>query len=329
MNILNSIPLKNVILIAQAPEYFYPRTILEGSNQLFIGPDVAARTSNVGQGCPALHFDPSFSDGLLLNRALEEYGYRPDLIAIKADATRRIHVENLAALPGRKVLLMGDTHHMQRPLQTMLGYALSEPWDIISSEHDRHHLPLFREAGLNNLIWLPCFTMNPYRHEPRNDVERKAIFVGSLSPHHQYRQRLIHELHGKGLPINVTTASQMEAARLYNSCSISLNVSLNADLNFRVMEILAAGGCLLTDRLGPDSGLDLLLKEDVHYVGYSSAQEAADKIRWLLNDKDQRHQIAWAGYERFWSTFSPAIQSRALIDALQGQRVPELFNAPY
>ena len=131
------------------------------------------------------------------------------------------------------------------------------------------------------------------------------------------------------MPINVTTASQAEAARYYNSFSISLNVSLNADLNFRVMEILASGGCLLTDRLGPDSGLDLLLKENVHYVGYSSAQEAADKIRWLLNDKDQRHQIAWAGYERFWSTFSPAIQSRALIDALQGQRVPELFNAPY
>ena len=41
----------------------------------------------------------------------------------------------------------GDTHHLW-PLQTMISYALSEPFDLISSEHDRHHLLLFRRQDL-------------------------------------------------------------------------------------------------------------------------------------------------------------------------------------
>ena len=65
------------------------------------------------------------------------------------------------------------------------------------------------------------------------------------------------------------------------------------------MEILHQG-CLLTDRLGPESGLDLLLTEDEHYVGYSSMDEAAGKIKWLIDKPSIRQQIAEAGYQRFW-----------------------------
>ena len=41
------------------------------------------------------------------------------------------------------------------------------------------------------------------------------------------------------------------------------------------MEVLAAGGCLLSDRLGPDSGMNVLLDEGIHYLDYTNAEEAS------------------------------------------------------
>ena len=94
------------------------------------------------------------------------------------------------------------------------------------------------------------------------------------------------------------------------------------------METLAAGGCLLTDRLGPDSGLNTLLTEGVHYIGYSTAKEAASHIDRLLKSPDERMAVAQAGYQRFWSCFSPAVQGDILLEALAGLPVPETFASP-
>jgi len=329
MNTSNSILPKKVLLIAQAPAQFYRIPLLEGTQHLFIGPDTDDHFDQHGASWQRLKLHNSWKDGCQLNAILNKTGFKPDLIAIKADASKRTHIYNLDALPGKKILLMGDTHHMENPLRVMLDYARSEAWSLVSSEHDRHHLPLFREAGLNNLIWLPCYTMNPYRHPPSEVVDNRVVFVGSLSPHHIYRQHVINELQKWHVKLYIASAHQAEAAKLYNSSFISLNISLNSDLNFRVMEVLAAGGCLLTDRLGPDSGLDLLFTEDIHYIGYSSVEEALKKIKWLKDHPGIRNKIAYAGFERFWGTISPDIQSRALVSCLQGMSAPEIFKAPH
>jgi glycosyltransferase involved in cell wall biosynthesis len=170
--------------------------------------------------------------------------------------------------------------------------------------------------------------MNPQRLTPQPALDLRAVFVGSLSSHHQQRQRLLDQLQAQGIDLYITRAPQVQAAQLYNRHAISLNVSLNGDLNFRIMEVLAAGGCLLTDRLGPDSGLNLLLEENVHYLAYSSAAEAAEKIHWLKRHPEQRLAIAQAGHQRFWNHFSPEIQAQALLAALGGAPIPSLFQAP-
>lgn len=318
---------KKCLLIAQAPQHFYRDRLLPGAYQIFLGPDI-------DEGHPlfnpslAIKYTPKICNEDDLISLLLDKHFLPDFIFIKADATQRTHIKNISSLPGKKILLMGDTHHLKQPLQTMLHYAMSETWDLISSEHDRHHLPLFAEAGLNNLIWLPCFTMNPHKHQPQRPLDPRPVFVGSLSHHHQYRQRLIQQLRENNIPLIIQSASQQEAAKLYNSHSISLNVSLNGDLNFRIMEVLAAGGCLLTDRLGPDSGLHQLFTEGVHYLGYSSAKEAAYLINILIDNPKERMKIAEAGFQRFWSCCSPEIQCNALLSALNGFPIPDIFQAP-
>ena len=65
---------------------------------------------------------------------------RPDIVVVLADATAANLPRNLGAVSGCKVLLLGDTHHLDHPLQTLLGYALSERFDWVISTHYRHHL---------------------------------------------------------------------------------------------------------------------------------------------------------------------------------------------
>lgn len=317
---------RRLLLLALAPEHFYRDPLLPGFSQFFCGPDASFPQGPLEHKC--LRLDLRHVTGRELFGKLASLNFQPDIVVVKADATHRNHVHKLHDLPGRKVLLMGDTHHMHYPLKTMLSYAQSEPWDLISSEHDRHHLPLFSQNGLRQLIWLPCFTMNPHRLHPRPALDDRPVFVGSLSPHHQQRRRMLAKLQSQGVQLHVTTASQIQAAQLYNTHAISLNVSLNGDLNYRIMEVLAAGGCLLTDRLGPDSGLDLLLSEGIHYLAYSTVAEAVEQIRWLQAHPERRLAIAQAGCLRFWSTFSPQQQSQALLAALNSQPIPELFRAP-
>jgi len=316
------------VLIALAPESFYRNPLIHQASQVFMGPDVSSSNFTTHAGRMVVHLPPGVHSGADLQSLFNRLHLNPDILFVKADASRRILVSSIDALPCQKVLLVGDTHHMNKPISSMISYALSEPWDLISSEHDRHHLPLFAQAGLRQLTWLPCFTMNPYRLQPQPSLDERPVFVGSLSPHHQHRQRFLAQLQSLGNELHVTTAPQIQAAQLYNRHAISLNVSLNGDLNFRIMEVLAAGGCLLTDRLGPDSGLDILLTEGQHFLAYSTALEAAEQIRWLQAHPEQRLAIAQAGYSRFWSTFSPEQQCHALVAALNGQVIPELFRAP-
>ena len=315
-----------VLVLALAPEHYYRTPLLAGTRQLFIGPDVQQENHQGPHLC--LRLQPHWLDGRQLAPVLQQLGFSPDLVLVKADASCRNHLRQLQALPGRKVLLMGDTHHLPQPLQTMLGYALAEPWDLISSEHDRHHLSWCAEAGLNQLIWLPCYTINPHRLAPQAPQDPRAVFVGSLSPHHRQRQRLLEALPSHGLNPLITGASQAQAAQLYNRHLVSLNVSLNADLNFRIFEILAAGGCLLTDRLGPDAGLDQLLVEGQHYLAYSTPAEAAAQVQRLQANPGLRQAIASAGHQLYWEQFSPQQQTKALLAALSGVAIPSPFQAP-
>jgi hypothetical protein len=81
--------------------------------------------------------------------------------------------------------------------------------------------------------------------------------------------------------------------QVYSSSKIVFNKSIGGDVNMRVFEALAAGALLITDRIG--NGLDHLLTEGVHYVGYDTVEEAVEQIDRYLADEPARARIADAG----------------------------------
>lgn len=300
----------------------YPRPLFSAA-ELFCGPD--CQTEADGNGYRSIQTQPGSFDMAALVARLPAH-QRPELVVVKADATRRNFARNLDRVPGVKVLLVGDTHHMPAPVGTLLRYAASEPFDAIVIDHTRHHAHFFLEAGFERVYWVPSVDYAlRLRPVPEAPPDRPLTFVGQISEHHPWRRRVLGEVLRAGLPLETLRGSPEEAADIYAGSRITLNCSLNADLNLRVFEALGAGGFLITDALPPESGLERLFTPDRHLVTYRSPGELVERIRHYLERPEEAMAIRRAGQAHLLATQSPAIKRRQFLEAvLDGRVAPEL-----
>ncbi|MBU6151580.1 MAG: glycosyltransferase, partial [Chloroflexi bacterium] len=84
-----------------------------------------------------------------------------------------------------------------------------------------------------------------------------------------------------------------------------MNLTLNGDTNARVMEVLAAGGCLVTDRLAPQAGINALLTEGEHFVGFDDDDELVERVREYLANPELALEIACNGHQKYAAEHSP------------------------
>ena len=292
------------------PSYIQPFRLSE--RQVTIGPSYG----DPGEGEVFRAFTPfhrSYDLGAFA--ASEGIGTDFDALVVWADASGNNMPTGLGAFRCPKLLCVGDTHHMNEPISTMVGYAKEAGYDYVVSSHNRHHLHWFASAGIANLAWIPGLKV---RHLPQPPQPRIAGigFVGNAADAHPWRRTQLDALRDSGLQLAAGTAPREEAARLYGQSLLGFNCSLNGDLNLRVFEILSGGACLLTDRLAPQSGLSLLLQENRHYVGYDDAEELVNKARYYLRHHDAALKIGAAGAAHFAAELAPAHQQRRLLEWL-------------
>ncbi|MCC6589756.1 MAG: glycosyltransferase [Bryobacterales bacterium] len=246
----------------------------------------------------------------------------PELIVVKFDSTGRIQPRNLGAFRCPKVLLVGDTHHQQRPIEAAIRYAQAEPFDFIVLDHTRHHAPWFFAAGLGaKLHWLPAldygFIPGPFSEDPQHELS----FVGQVGPFHPFRCRVFDHVRAANLPLRTFRGSLREAAQIYAASQIVLNVSLNGDLNMRVFEVLAAAGFLLTDELAESSGLPLLFDSGKHLETWRSPEDLVDKARYYLDHPDEALKIRYEGHLELLRHHHPHIKRHEFFDLVFSSRL--------
>src|SRR5215471_202471 len=250
-----------------------------------------------------------------------------DAIVVMTDPTGNNEPINLDRFDCPKILCVGDTHHLATPLRTMIDYANAARYDFIVMIYNRHHMHWFAEAGFKNVAWLPGLVPNVSRPF-LTDRRPEMIFCGNSEKYHARRSHLLLELNSrKPVPLVHLKGPPEVCADRYASSAISLNCSLNGDLNLRVFEILSAGGCLLTDRLSEQAGLDLLLREGKEYIGYDSAEECIEQARFLLNHPDIAVSIARSGYELFNAQMRPEQRVMQLFDWIFQGRLDSFYRA--
>lgn len=265
-----------------------------------------------------------------LKTVLESQGLatRYDLIVVYADASGMNLPLNLDAFECPKVLVVGDTHHLKYPLRQMVEYARDARADFVVSICNRHHLRWFRAAGFARVAWFPSLAVRHVPRPIRPNRKPQLGFVGQSGGRHVRRARLIALMLDSRLPLAVATGSREASADVYAESVACFNASLNGDLNFRVFEVLSAGGCLLTDRLAPESGLSLLLQEDTHYFGYDTPEELLDKARYLLRNPERALAAARAGNAAFVGSMLPRRRAADLLAWVFEDRLDDLYRVP-
>lgn len=172
--------------------------------------------------------------------------------------------------------------------------------------HDSvHWLPLGGDIGVHFVPDLP------------RDID--LSFVGKLGTPGTERHTVLSHVLGRFRTNDYARPhTPWEMGQAYSRSRIVFNKSIGGDVNMRVFEALAAGALLVTDRIG--NGLDELLTEGEHYVGYDTAEEAVVQIERYLADEEARSCIARAGQDILRARHSYDARLASILEVVQAAR---------
>jgi len=293
--------------------------------QVLCGPFVKDETQNntvLGLSTPRGGYDIC---DVLDRIPKEQY---PDLIIVKSDAAKNNFPRNIGSCGVPAVLILGDTTHMERPLEVMLRYAASEPYSLYVTDHKRHHLHWFQKMGIGPVAWTPGLFVKDFQIPFKRHRDIPLSFVGQAGKFHPWRAKMLEELERRGVKITKGSAPQKEAAAIYARSEATLNFSLNADLNLRVFEVMAAGGCLVTDKLPAQSGLDILFRPGRDFFWYEGIDDLVELLAGLRKNSRRCLEVAQAGYKLFQEKHSPEQKNRDFMQTVLAGKGSGTFDLP-
>lgn len=248
----------------------------------------------------------------------------PNLLLIHADSTGGCMPRNL---PENciKVLLVGDTHHLQFPIQKMIQYAGSEAFDAIIL-WNRQHAHFFTELGFQNVYWLPGLTFAIPTTRQFEEKTHDLCFFGQLGKHHPRRTKIIKSIVDSNITLEGGTLPRRDSLELVAKSRASLNISLNGELNLRVFESTQNGALLYTDRLSELTGLNHFYKDGESIITYFNSEELITKIRHYENHADEAAQIARQGRKVTNRYFSFSARRDTFFNLINNAGATEAFQ---
>lgn len=143
-------------------------------------------------------------------------------------------------------------------------------------------------------ILLP-YAFDPYAHYPVDSI-LKEYDCSIIGLHYPQRDEWVRRLQGLGIKVNYRIGDIYDEYREENNKAwIGLNWSSLQDVTARVFEICAMKLVPIFNRL---PGLDSLgFEEGRHYLGFSSMEEAVEKVLWAKNNRPFAEQIALGAYQ--------------------------------
>ena len=167
-------------------------------------------------------------------------------------------------------------------------------FDVVFVAH-KDYVGNFIKAGIN-AHWLPV-GCDPIIHSVPGLVRNIDVaFIGQMGYKGSARYEILTKVLSRFRSNDRNRFyTPREMSAIYGQAKIVFNASINGDLNMRVFEALASGALLVTDRIA--NGLNDLFQENIHYVGYTTIEEAIEKVSYYLEHKSERELIARQGYD--------------------------------
>lgn len=134
----------------------------------------------------------------------------------------------------------------------------------------------------------------PYAFDPTCHYQEpleKIYDCSIVGLHYPQRDEWVSRLRGLGIKVNYRIGDIYDEYREENNKAwIGLNWSSLQDVTARVFEIMAMGLVPILNRL---PGLDFLgFEEGKHYLGFSTMDEAVEKVQWAIANKILAEKIA-------------------------------------
>lgn len=134
------------------------------------------------------------------------------------------------------------------------------------------------------------YAFDPFAHYPVDTVS-KEYDCSIIGLHYTHRDEWVNRLRAKGVTVNYRIGDIFDEYREENNKAwIGLNWSSLEDVTARVFEICAMKLVPVLNRL---PGLDKLgFEEGRHYLGFSTMDEAVERVLWAKENPDFAKQIA-------------------------------------
>lgn len=201
--------------------------------------------------------------------------------------------------------------HQQLPIR--LTYARYFDHVFVAQPDYLHH---FEQLPHGSAHWLPLACDRDVHYLAGQERVHDVCFVGKLGyPNTERRATLEHVLTRFKANDYGRYYTPREMGKVYSRSKIVFNKSINGDLNMRFFEGLAAGALLVTDRIA--NGLDRLGQDGMHFVTYTSAEDAVDKIRYYLSHDAEREAIAAEGQRHVFAHHTYGHRLATILDVVK------------
>jgi hypothetical protein len=202
---------------------------------------------------------------------------------IEAAATCRVIGLHLLSCP--KICVIGDTHHMHRPISSLYEYLSSEPFTHVSCSHNQYN-PFF--SAILGLKTVDFPFMLPNMFYARNISYRIGGFTslnyyGSvLSIHHIHRSVIINRLLiDPKVSVRVNLHGRFgfnRWASLVMQPHLNLTCSLNGTFSFQTFLPMLGGAVIYTDPISKANWVGSVLKDGTNCEIYTSVEDIRSKL---------------------------------------------------
>ncbi len=272
-----------------------------------------ARVRHLGKGAECeIKADPDRVD---LQKIISGLDPRPDLMLLTDDLGTRVLPSGLERVSIPKVYYGVDSPinlYWQRWLAGLFETVCLDQRD----QARRLSAELRREVS-----WLPV-GVDPSLYMGR--VERPIhdfAFVGTVEDNVRPKRSALVSLLRTRYSVKLAGGrgsdwvGPAEAARLYRRSKLVLNENLFPGLTTRMLEVMAAGGCLFSE--DTDNGVQDLFRPGVHYIAFDESDILTQADRYL-NDPAARRAIAEKGRELCRAEHSIQARTQRLLSLIQG-----------
>lgn len=243
---------------------------------------------------------------------------KPDVIIVHADATLGCTPVNLPDGVAH-FLLVGDTHHLSRPIAGMIEYALQGKFSAIFV-WNKQHAHFFKEAGFRHVFWMPGLIFGIPKVRTHEGVrDNKLAFFGQAAQYHPRSQRMLRALVNSEIPMVSKLMPRQDGLECFGRTLIAFNASLNSELNLRIFEAASMGAMILTDRLAPQAGLENFFIEGESIVTYEDEKDLLEKATYYLAHPEEAVKIGGRGKEVYDKYFTTEARRETFLDLLRGK----------